>query len=256
MQPGCGTASRLSSSRAPLGTHRPAAADACLHPGACSGSRLRSRDLRRRRPDRLDSYPADRGRRPPRGRGRGLAGGRTEARRPRATSNAKQLDALLVVDTFSCDGHRPELRVGRSRRMRFSDGGGSSRGLEQRRLEHRLALARLIRAFPDLLRPMTCDLVTVASLRRGGTSSRHRVGWMNGHGCESGKAGGGFRGARQVARQQVFRPPFAFPPTMGSGIGTADSSEIVYGCSGLRKASDRQATPRDPAEIHHCNASL
>ena len=70
----------------------------------------------------------------------------------------------------------------------------------------------------------------VENLRNGGTSSRQRVGWTKGQRVWNRQAEGGFAG---LGRSPASRIVSRWRSTIGSGIGTAESSEIVYGCSGF-----------------------
>jgi hypothetical protein len=59
-------------------------------------------------------------------------------------------------------------------------------------------------------------------------------------------AAGGFTGLGSSPGSRIVS---RFASTSGSGIGTADSSEIVYGCSGCRRAPRRRDLD-DHAEVH------
>jgi hypothetical protein len=68
------------------------------------------------------------------------------------------------------------------------------------------------------------------SFRSGGTSVLQRVGCTYGQRVWKRQAGGGFAGlGMSPASRIVSRSAY----TAGSGIGTAESSEIVYGWSGF-----------------------
>ena len=112
-------------------------------------------------------------------------------------------------------------------------------GLGRPRLEHRLAHLRLDLAGLDLLRPVAGDEVAGSSARSGGTSSRQRVGWTNGQRVWKRQAAGGLAG---LGRSPWRRIGLRLRSTSGSGIGTAESSEIVYGCSGLSYRSSAGET--------------
>ena len=70
----------------------------------------------------------------------------------------------------------------------------------------------------------------VESVRSSGRSSVQRVGWTYGQRVWNRHALGGFAG---LGRSPVRKIARALLSTAGSGIGTAESSVIVYGCSGL-----------------------
>ena len=69
-----------------------------------------------------------------------------------------------------------------------------------------------------------------SSSRSGGTSSWQRVGWTYGQRVWKRQAGGGFAGLGRSPASRIVSRCFSIT---GSGIGTADRSAIVYGCSGF-----------------------
>ena len=86
-----------------------------------------------------------------------------------------------------------------------------------------------------------------SSARSGGTSSRHRVGCTYGQRVWKRHPSAGSPGS---AGRRWSRIGSRCRSTTGSGIGTAESSEIVYGCSGFVVELVRRRDLDDRAEIH------
>ena len=163
-----------------------------------------------------------------------IEAGLAAARRALAQTRTGDLDELLLVGTFL---RKPAARAAdRAARdaTRSSPPLVGRRHLEPPRAARRSNTGSRSRGWispcSDLLRPVARDRVArsracAAAAPRRGSASAARTGSA----CGSGRPRGGFAG---LGRSPVQQDRLALRSTTGSGIGTAESSEIVYGCSG------------------------